>query len=234
MRPLAIRVSAAGIAAAALAAGPPPVTSADPVLVFPGMEIHHGIHRCTLGYVDPAQRVAFTAGHCRGDGPVTDKDNHVIGNLATFRDDTPAGTSVNADQSIADYALIALAADAPANNILPDGRPLESEPGRTVAPGEPVCHLGVSTGESCGTVDSVNNGWFTMTNGVVSQKGDSGGPVYVVGADGPATIVGIFNSTWGDFPTGVSWPAIAQQASEDSRGAVNPGGFAGVDTQEQG
>ncbi|MGH3635409.1 hypothetical protein [Mycobacterium sp.] len=214
----------ATVAAAALAAGTPPTANADPVLVFPGMEIHQGSHLCTLGYVDPASRVAFTAGHCRGEGPVTDRDNNVIGNLATFRDNTPTGTTVATDQVISDYESIVLARDITANNILPDGRPLESDPGAAVHPGDPVCHFGVVTGESCGTVESVNNGWFTMGNGVVSQRGDSGGPVYVTSAAGPARIVGMFNSTWGNFPAAVSWRATSQQVLEDVGGAPNPGG----------
>ena len=60
-------------------AGSLPVASADPgVLVYPGMEIHQGTTRCTLGYVDPAARTGYTAGHCRGDGPVTDKNGRFI------------------------------------------------------------------------------------------------------------------------------------------------------------
>jgi hypothetical protein len=210
-----VQVLAAAIAVAGLIAGSPPVAGADPVLVFPGMEIHQGGHLCTLGYVDPARRVAFTAGHCRGDGPVTDAGNSVIGQLATFRDNTPAGATVNTDQSIADYESIALAEDVAVNNILPDGRALESDPGAALTPGDAICHFGVVTGESCGTVEQVNNGWFTMGHGVVSHKGDSGGPVYVTGGPGPARLVGIFNSTWGDFPAGVSWGAISQQSRED-------------------
>jgi hypothetical protein len=219
----AVRVFAAAVTAAVLPAGlPASAASADPVLVFPGMEIHQGIHVCTLGYVDPARRVAFTAGHCRGDGPVTDKDNNVIGKLATFRENTPDGATVAADQAIADYESIALADDVMPNNILPGGRPLRSDAGRAVTPGEPVCHFGVITGESCGTVEAVNNGWFTMGHGVVVQKGDSGGPVYVTSPGGPAVIVGIFNSTWGEFPAAVSWQTTTQQAREDAGVTSSP------------
>jgi hypothetical protein len=200
------------------------VAAADPVLVFPGMEIHQGSHLCTLAYVDPALRVAFTAGHCRGDGPVTDKDNHVIGNLATFRENTPNGSTVAPDQQIADYESIVLADGVAANNILPGGRPLGSDPGLVVTPGEAVCHFGVSTGESCGTVDAVNNGWFTIGHGAVSQKGDSGGPVYITSPGGPALIVGIFNSKWGDLPAAVSWQSTAQQIREDVGVTNRPGG----------
>lgn len=59
------------------------------VLVHPGMEIRQGKNVCTLGFVDPGRRVAFTAGHCRGNGAVSDVQGNVIGNLAAFRDNTP-------------------------------------------------------------------------------------------------------------------------------------------------
>ena len=73
------------------------------------MEIHQDNRVCTLGYVDPATRIAYTAGHCRGGGPVvTDRDHNVIGRLATFRDNTPSGTTVATDQSIFDYEAIVL------------------------------------------------------------------------------------------------------------------------------
>ena len=124
MRRPAIRAFGATVTAAVVAACLPAIAHADPVLVFPGMEIHQGRHLCTLGYVDPGLRVAFTAGHCRGDGPVTDKDNKLIGNLATFRDNTPNGAFVKTDQQIDDYESIVLAPDVAVNNILPGGRVL--------------------------------------------------------------------------------------------------------------
>lgn len=215
VRHLAIAALAAMVTAALTPGMTPPVARAEPAVVFPGMEIHQDTHLCTLGYVDPALRVAFTAGHCRGSGRVTDKDGNIIGNMATFRDTTPAGTSVATDQQIADYEAIVLADDATVNNILPGGRALGSDPGLVVRPGDGVCHFGVVTGESCGTVESVNNGWFTMSHGVVSQRGDSGGPVYLNTASGPALIVGMFTSIWGDLPAAVSWRDTSQQIRED-------------------
>ncbi|MCV7246956.1 hypothetical protein H7J07_01615 [Mycobacterium koreense] len=197
------------------AAGP---AGAEPVLVYPGMEIHQDNTVCTLGFVDTAARVGFTAGHCRGSGPVTDIGNHVIGTLAAFRDNTPDGTTVNTDQVIADYEVILLAPDVAVNDILPGGRVLRSDPDLAVQPGDGVCHFGVITGESCGEVQAVNNGWFTMTNGVVSAKGDSGGPVYVLAPDGSGRIVGLFNSTWGSYPAAVSWSAAHAQIREDTGG----------------
>jgi len=191
---------------------------ADPgVLVYPGMEIRLDNNLCTLGYVDVGQRMAFTAGHCRGHGPVTDAGGHPIGQLTTFRDNTPNGATVRTDEQIADYGQIVLAPDVDVNNILPGGRVLTADPGRLPEIGQPVCHFGIVTGESCGTIERVNNGWFTMANGVVSQKGDSGGPVYVIDGD-HATLIGIFNSTWGTYPAAVTWQAAVDQARNDGAG----------------
>jgi hypothetical protein len=53
----------------------------------------------------------------------------------------------------------------------------------------------------------------------VSQKGDSGGPVYFITPDGRAAIVGMFNSTWGQYPAAVSWQVASQQARE---GVISP------------
>jgi hypothetical protein len=212
-----IRVISAAATAVLLAGYLPAHAHADPVLVFPGMEIHQGARLCTLGYVDPDRRLAFTAGHCWGNGPVTDKDNNVIGKLGTFRNNMPTGTLITSNQPIADYESIVLAPDVAVNNILPGGQVLVSDPGLVVTPGEPVCHFGVITGESCGTVESVDNGWFTMGDGIVSQRGDSGGPVYTTGPFGPTRIVGIFNAIWGPFPIAVSWQSTTQHIREDVR-----------------
>ena len=212
-----MRAFAASAFVASLAFWLPPVTAkTDPPLVFPGMEIHQDSHLCTLAYVDPALKIAFTAGHCRGGGDVTDSNQNLIGHVATFRDNTPSGSTVATDQVIADYEAIVLTDNVTASNILPGGSRLESRPGLAIQPGQPVCHFGVITGETCGSVESVNNGWFTMSHGVQSQKGDSGGPVYLPSnGGGPAQIVGIFNSVWGDLPAAVSWQSTSEQVRAD-------------------
>ncbi|MEB3030514.1 Rv1815 family serine proteinase [[Mycobacterium] nativiensis] len=215
VRAFALQVPVVAVLVAALMSPAAGTAGADPVLVYPGMEVRQDTHVCTLGYVDPVMRVAFTAGHCRGNGTVTDRAGNVIGTLATYRDNTPNGATVNTDQVIADYEAIVLADGVDSNDILPGGLRLEAGPDDGVAPGDPVCHFGIVTGQTCGTVERVNNGWFTMTNGVRSQQGDSGGPVYVIRGAGPARIVGLFNSVWGDYPAAVSWSAISQQVRED-------------------
>jgi hypothetical protein len=224
VRRLTMRAFAVLVAVAPLAPGLSPASAtADPALVFPGMEIHQDNRVCTLGYVDPVNRIAFTAGHCRGGAPVVaDRDHNVIGRLATFRDNTPTGSTVATDQLISDYEAIVLDDHVAVNDILPGGRRLESNPTVAVQPGQAVCHFGVITGETCGTVESVNNGWFTMSHGVQSQKGDSGGPVYLTPDGGTGQIVGIFNSVWGDLPAAVSWRATTDQVRQDLAGAVNP------------
>src|SRR6478736_8697977 len=99
------------------------------VLVFPGMEIHQGSNVCTLGFVDPGARTAFTAGHCRGEGPVVDRVGNPIGALAVFRDNTPDGATVATDHMISDWEAISLAPDVAMNDVLPSGRVLVSDPG---------------------------------------------------------------------------------------------------------
>ncbi|MCT7661999.1 S1 family peptidase [Mycobacterium sp. CPCC 205710] len=202
-------------ATAALALTSAPAQATPGVVVHPGMEVRQDTNVCTLGFVDPQARVAFTAGHCRGSGSVGDRSGNVIGTQASFRDNTPDGTTIDTNHQIADWEAITLAPDVMVNNILPNGRALFVDPAIVPAPGLPVCHFGVVTGESCGTIQAVNNGWFTMANGVVSQKGDSGGPVYVTTPDGRAAIIGMFNSTWGQYPAAVSWQVASQQASQD-------------------
>jgi hypothetical protein len=192
------------------------------VVVYPGMEIRQDTNVCTLGYVDPQARIAFTAGHCRGSGQVRDNAGNLIGMQTLFRDNTPNGATVDTNHQIADWETITLAPDVAVNNILPGGRMLVSDPGFVPSPGQPVCHFGVVTGESCGTVEAVNNGWFTMANGVVSQKGDSGGPVYVITPDGRAAIIGMFNSTWGRFPAAVSWHAAREDVISAASAAAPP------------
>jgi hypothetical protein len=222
------------LAAGAMAAVLIPVASADDdvtwalpvptgagVTVSPGMEIRQQSTVCTLGFVDPIARVGYSAGHCRGAGPVTDRLGRVIGVVTSSRDNTPDGSVVRVDQVISDYETISLAADVAITNVLPGGRPLVADPAPPLSAGQPVCHFGIVTGESCGIVERVNNGWFTMTNGVVSQKGDSGGPVYTLTADGRALMVGIFNSTWGRLPAAVSWQATNQQAAADGAALGN-------------
>jgi len=165
--------------------------------------------------------MAFTAGHCRASGSVSDKQGNMIGTQGSFRDNTPDGTTVDTNHQITDWQVIHLTSDVAINNVLPAGQVLVTDPSVLPVVGMPVCHFGVVTGESCGTVESVNNGWFTMANGVVSKKGDSGGPAYTTTPDGRTVLIGIFNSTWGILPAAVTWQVASQQAREDTISAAS-------------
>ena len=72
VRCLAIRAFAAAVTVAALVAGVLARTAAaDPILVFPGMEIHQDSHLCTLGYVfGPPGWMPRTAGQTDGAAPL--------------------------------------------------------------------------------------------------------------------------------------------------------------------
>lgn len=76
--------------------------------------------------------------------------------------------------------------------------------------GLPVCLMGSVSGETCGKVEAINNGWFTMVD-VGGQHGDSGGPVYTVTQPGQALLVGIYSLRWGGKPAAMSWSAISAQ-----------------------
>lgn len=162
---------------------------------------------CSSGWPTPRATAAEAA---RSD----DRGGAFIGVQSAFEDNTPDGTTVDVNHQISDWQTISLAPEVQVNNLLPSGRPLVVDPSVVPTKGMPVCHFGVVTGESCGTIEAVNNGWFTMANGVVSKKGDSGGPVYFNAPDGRAVIIGMFNSTWGQFPAAVSWQAATQRAGQ--------------------
>src|SRR6476659_9479988 len=208
-------LAAAAASISALAVPIAPAQATPGVLVFPGMEVRQGTNVCTLGYVDPQMRIAFTAGHCRGSGQVTDRDGNPIGTQSSFRDNTPNGATVDTNDQIADWEAISLAPDVAVNNVLPGGRQLTADPAIVPVVGLPVCHFGVITGESCGTIQAVNNGGVPMGHSVGSQRGRSGGPVYNLTPDGRAAIVGMFNSTWGEYPAAVAWQVVSQQAREE-------------------
>ena len=82
-------LAAAAAPIVALALPSVPAQAAPGVVVHPGMEIHQDSNACTLGYVDPQMRIAFTAGHCRGSGAVSDRNGGFIGTQTVFRDNTP-------------------------------------------------------------------------------------------------------------------------------------------------
>lgn len=72
-----------------------------------------------------------------------------------------------------DYEAISIDDGLPVNDVLANGQRLERDD--TVIPdvGMPVCRTGFTTGDACGSVTRIGNGWFRF-NGPVIAKGDSG------------------------------------------------------------
>ena len=198
-----------------------PAHAQPDVLVYPGMEIHQDSVLCTLGYVDPQTRTAFTAGHCRASGTVSDKQDAVIGTQGSFRDNTPDGMTIDTNHQIADWEVIHLGPDVAVNNVLPSGRVLVTDPAVLPVVGMPVCHYGVVTGESCGDGRGRQQRLVHHGQRCVSKKGDSGGPVYTPTPDGRTVLIGVFNSTWGALPAAVSWQVASQEARADTISAAS-------------
>ena len=151
---------------------------ADPgVLVYPGMEIHQGTNVCTLGYVDTGPRIAFTAGHCRGArarSPTT--PGNPIGTDDCSGTTPRTGATVATDHMISDWEAIASHPTSRSTTSCPAGgcwSPIRASC-RARSAGLPLRR---GHRRELRHRRAVNNGWFTMANGVVSQKGDSGGPV---------------------------------------------------------
>lgn len=208
----------AALAAVALA----PSALADGPLVFPGMEIIQGTQSCTLGFVDPDARFGLTAGHCAmdTDGPVYDSAGNVIGVLVIAGSNLRDGDRIDGTKYVIDYEAIKFRNDVAINDILPNGIRLERGSGIQPHTGLPVCRNGVTTGESCGTVTTVNNGWFEI-DGLPADHGDSGSPVYSITSPGHGAIVGIARGTTRSVETGVvqttaiSWSTVVNQLRED-------------------
>ena len=139
----------------------------------------------------------------------------------SFRDNTPDGMTVDTNHQIADWEVIHLAPTSRSTTCCPAARCWSPIPRCCPRAGMPVCHFGVVTGESCGTVESVNNGWFTMTNGVVSQKGDSGGPVYTPTPDGRAVLDRSVQQHLGHAPRGGVMAVASEQARADTFSAAS-------------
>ncbi|HTQ16517.1 hypothetical protein [Mycobacterium sp.] len=203
-------------AASLLGAVIPGSASAEPSAnAFPGMEIHQGTTVCTLGMVVPMMRFAVATGQCDGGSVVTDSHGNVLGAVIGARH-SAAAPALEGPTPDVQYEVIKLDDTVKATDVLSTGRQLQSVPGVVAQPGESVCHFGISTGESCGSVASVNNGRFVIT-GWDADASDVGGPVYTLTADNRAVIVGLFEGASGSATTAESWQAVMQQLYIDGR-----------------
>nr|WP_231986630.1 S1 family peptidase [Mycobacterium sp. 852002-40037_SCH5390672] len=195
---------------------------ADPgTMVFPGMEIRQGNAVCMVGLVELRLRVAVTSGQCDGGkSVVTDGDRKAIGDVVLGRRQVDADSTADTSMLPVEYEVIAIAPNVTASDVLPTGRHLVSAPGMRAQPGMPVCQLRSASGQRCGSVSSVGNGRFAMTD-MAAESRDFGGPVYTLTDDNNAVIVGLVEGTWRSSPQIESWQAVMAQVYIDSH-TYNP------------
>lgn len=212
-----LRRLAAASAFTTLLLGSPVQAAADPGgTIFPGMEIHQGSTVCMVGLVEPRLRVALTSGQCDGgQSVVTDRDRKQIGNVVLGRRQVDAASAADTLLPV-EYEVIAIAPDVTASDVLPTGRHLGSAPDMRAQPGMPVCQLRSATGQRCGSVSSVGNGRFAITD-MVPDSRDFGGPVYTLTDEHNALIVGLVEGIWKSAPQIESWQAVMAQVYIDSQ-----------------
>lgn len=198
---------------------------AEPSLVYPGMPISQGGLSCTLGFVDPQRRVGITAGHCfRGAGDVHDETGAVIGQKVLVHDNRPPEGPVYDDEHTIDYEAIKFGDSTELNDILANGQRLERDDSVVPDIGMQVCHTGITTGDACGSITRLGNGWFRF-DGPVIAKGDSGGPVYTRVND-RTVMLGIIRGTMyspsaNDMQSwAMSWRSVVTQLEQDQAGLL--------------
>lgn len=162
----------------------------------PGMPVEDESSSCTASFAAQGDDGGFylmTSGHC----------DHHDGSVWTYAGGAPLGriTASENDGANKDAAIIRLdpAAGAPIGDV--GGRPVRGVFGAgEIQAGMPFCKLGAVSGETCGTVSSVEDD--VVTASVFSLKGDSGSPGFVTNPDGTVTAVGILmGSPQGDDNT---------------------------------
>ncbi len=209
-----------------LVSAPIAAASAGSPLVYPGMTIIQGSAKCTLAFIDTIRRIGYSAGHCNDGSTVTDEAGTPIGTVMASHNNRAGQTSTGPDDTVIDYETISLNDDADLTSQLGPAltRPIITQPGVTPTAGMVVCHRGATTGASCGEIDDVHDGWFTMKPGTLtSDHGDSGGPVYTyTDATGSTpVIVGILRGRNGSRTAAVSWPDTLRQAAYDAATLIN-------------
>jgi hypothetical protein len=210
---------ATGLAAALMSVPAPPAAAGT--LAYPGMTIAQGGTRCTLAFIDTARRIGYSAGHCDHSSTVTDDNGNPIGVVMVSHDNRAGQTATSAADLVIDYETISINSGVEVTSLLGPAltRPIITQPGIRPAPGMVVCHRGEATGASCGEIDKIHKGWFTMKPGTLtSDHGDSGGPVYTYtdATGSQPVIVGILRGLNGNRTAAVSWPETLRASIYDA------------------
>lgn len=176
---------------------------------------------CTIGYVDKARGVAYTAHHCAGPGYNHARTASVYKNSVTSR----IGEMVYPHEYLPqvgfiekhkidvladtekDVVAIKLDSGVQAGDNIYSGNTMV--PMNKVHDGDAACFYGYATGSAeCGTVVSVveqdvHRIYLKLPGGHTSQRGDSGGVMYIPGRGA----IGIVKGQWNDPVKG--WAGVA-------------------------
>lgn len=202
----------AAIAAVSVTVLAPSIADAAPITVSTTdkIVIQHrdsgGATTCTLGFVftgTDGEPRAITAGHCgeKGD-PVQTADHHTIGRIAESFFDS-SGTAAENFHSV-DTALISF---IPGSVVVDPRIPGIGGVRRTASRNEVeranavACKLGPTTGLSCGPLALVETPDPMVAFHMDSDRGDSGAPVWMYGADDGIVAVGTVSAD-GSLPGG--------------------------------
>ncbi|MFI5778745.1 S1 family peptidase [Nocardia sp. NPDC051570] len=171
-------------AALAMVTSIPVQAHAAPGFAVPGMALSTDEKRCSLGlsgYIGGAE-YGVTAGHCFEDG----KDVYAHDGFRMGAYEQGFGS----DDTVGDlgFALVRYAPNIASVGTLTNHLTITSADA-TPATGEEVCHIGSTTGDTCGTVTAVQDEYFVAD--FPSEKGDSGGIVYRRTSGGTADFLGI-------------------------------------------
>lgn len=188
-------LAAVAVVLASPASAAPPLPPSPAITPGAGLAIYNadatGGDSCTAGWLahdSAGQPVMVTAGHCDKGGKVAMKFTGTGGYeaIGSFSQSIHEG-SVGDD---ADIGVIALSNTAiPADTRVLDRRPVEGVTD-DVKVGDVLCKYGVVTGRQCGPVLDEPTG-SKVRFGALVQKGDSGGPVYLIQPDGDAVAIGV-------------------------------------------
>lgn len=155
----------------------------------PGVRVDDENSRCTAGFAAQGNDGGYyllTSGHC---------DAH-DGSAWTYGDNVPLGaiTTSEKEGELRDAALIQLGPTLgpPSGDV--GGRPVRDVLSRNeIKIGAPFCKMGSVTGETCGTITSVDGD--VVEASAYSLNGDSGSAGYVKNDDGTVSAVGLLMSS---------------------------------------
>lgn len=162
-----------------------------------GDPIYVGITECTIGYIDSTTATAYTAGHCveGADDPAHATVSLITNNGAKrlrFATAKPhSNYNLRARDRVVDGAVINPNRNVALHNTITGNAPVLARD--NIAVGDMLCAYGAASQRTrCAPITAVNAHTIT-TEYTGTTKGDSGGPAWIINADG--TIRGIAGLT---------------------------------------